>query len=189
MNLLSTFLFESLNLPERLISKVEKYFIKEQITKNDYLCKFSKQCNRISIISNGYLRFYSLSEDKEITHWIFGKNQLITDVGSFYLNQPAKWNIQALCSTNVYSITSEGYSKLKAEVPEWATYENLFLIKLMSALENRIYALISMSTEQRYKYLFESDREIFNQIPLQYIASMLGMSAETLSRIRSKSNS
>jgi len=187
MNLLSTFLFESLNLPERLISKVEKYFIEEQITKNDYLCQSSKQCNRISIISSGYLRFYSLSEDKEITHWIFGKNHLITDVGSFFLNQPAKWNIQAICSTNVYSITSEGYSKLKDEVPEWTTYENLFLVKLMSALENRIYTLISMSSEQRYKYLFESDAAIFNQIPLQYIASMLGMSAETLSRIRSKS--
>jgi CRP-like cAMP-binding protein len=182
-----THFLTTIGLQDQSAHQVAGYFEEERLLKGENIVIQGRSCTKLSVINEGYLRFYKTIEAKEITHWIFGKDHLITDVGSFFLNQPTKWNIQAISTTNLYSITTEGYSKLKADVPEWTSYENLFLVKLMSALENRIYTLISMSTEERYNYLFKSDREIFNQIPLQYIASMLGMSAETLSRIRSKS--
>ena len=121
-----------------------------------------------------------------ITHWIFGKNQLLTDVSSYFLQNPAKWNIEAVSDTIIFSITKDNYQRLKVEVPEWNEYEIKFLIKLMSALENRIYTLISMSTEERYRYLFMEDSSMFKELPLQDIASMIGMTPETLSRIRRK---
>ena len=86
-------------------------------------------------------------------------------------------------------LSFEDYQKLRDLVPEWDVYEKLLLVKLMSALENRVYALLSMSTEERYHYLFESDPEMFNELPLNFLASMLGMTPETLSRIRRKSTS
>ena len=97
--------------------------------------------------------------------------------------------IQALTDTTVYTLPHINYQRLTAEVPEWSYFEKTFLIKLMSALENRVYALLSMSAEERYQYLYQSDSDMFNELPLQYLASMLGMTPETLSRIRSKSNS
>ena len=186
MEVLSKFLKENLNLPDRLVSKVKPYFNEESLSKNNYFCVANQRCKKLSLIASGYLRFYSNSDSKEVTHWIFGQGHLITDVGSFFLNEPAKWNINSLAHTTLFTLTKEKYKQLKDDVPEWKDYENLFLIKLMSALENRIYTLISMSTDQRYNYLFESDKQMFKEIPLQYIASMLGMSPETLSRIRSK---
>ena len=113
----------------------------------------------------------------------------MTDVASFFLQQPAKWSIQALADTTTCTISQSNYQLLREEIPEWDQHEKLFLIKLMSALENRVYTLLSMSAEERYQYLFQSDSKIFNELPLQYIASMLGMTPETLSRIRSKMDS
>jgi CRP-like cAMP-binding protein len=53
-------------------------------------------------------------------------------------------------------------------------------------LENRVFDFISLTAEERYKKLFDTNRELFNQVPLQYLASMLGMTPETFSRIRRK---
>ena len=184
---LFSFLKNELSFPENLIPEIMNFYKKEKLQKNDFLVKKGHYCNKMCLIEDGYFRFFSLSEKKTITHWIFDKNQLVTDVSSFFLQQPAKWNIQALTDTTVYSLTYPDYQKLRKQIPEWDNYEKLFLIKLMSALENRVYALLSMSSEERYQYLFKSDSNMFNELPLQYLASMLGMTPETLSRIRSKS--
>jgi CRP/FNR family transcriptional regulator, anaerobic regulatory protein len=52
-------------------------------------------------------------------------------------------------------------------------------------MEDRIFSLLSLSAEERYNLLFTQNAELFNQVPLHYLASMLGMTAETFSRIRS----
>jgi hypothetical protein len=58
--------------------------------------------------------------------------------------------------------------------------------KCFVMLENRVFDLISMPAEERYQKLFDQNRKLFNQVPLQYLASMLGMTPETFSRIRRK---
>lgn len=187
MQKLSSFLRTEFKLPKVIAEQVLSFFEMEVLHKDSYLVKKGRQCQRMCIVQDGYLRFYSDSEKKTITHWIFGKDQLITDVASFFFQQPAKWNIQALTDTEVYTLSYSNYQKLRTHVPEWDHYERLFILKLLSALENRVYSLLSMSAEERYQYLFQSDANMFNELPLQYLASMLGMTPETLSRIRAKS--
>ena len=187
--MLSTFLKTELSVPERLIPVVTQFYREEELPKNHFLVQKGQRCHKMCLIQEGYFRFFSYSEKKSITHWIFGKNQLVTDIASFLSQQPAKWNIQTLTETRVFSISSSNHSKLSKEIPEWDHYEKLFLVKLMSALENRVYTFLSMSSEERYQYLFQSDSDMFNELPLQYLASMLRMTPETLSRIRKKHTS
>lgn len=71
-------------------------------------------------------------------------------------------------------------------VPSWHELEKLFIAKCFTILENRIFSHLSMTAEERYNNFSEHNKELFNQVPLQYIASMLGMTPETFSRIRKK---
>ena len=183
---LVSFLKKDLGVNEKLINEITPFYKKEILSKNDFLVKKGGYCQKMYMIETGYLRFFSETEKKVITHWIFGKGQLVTDVASFFLKEPAKWNIQALTEIEAFTITFDDYQQLRKKVSEWDYLEKLFIIKLMSALENRVYALLSMSAEKRFQYLFNSDSAMFNELPLNFLASMLGMSPETLSRIRKK---
>lgn len=183
---LLSFLQKELEFSEKLALEIITFYKEEQLGKNDFLVKKGQYCHKMCFIEKGYFRFFSYADKKVITHWIFGRGQLVTDVASFFLREPAKWQIQTLTDTTIYSITHANYQRLREKVPAWDNYEKLFLIKLMSALENRVYALLSMSAEERFQYLFSSDPQMFNELPLQYLASMLGMTPETLSRIRRK---
>lgn len=186
MQTLISFLKNDLEFSEELALEISAFYEAQLLNKNNYLVKQGQYCRKMCLIEKGYFRFFSYTDKKVVTHWIFGKNQLVTDVSSFFLQIPAKWNIQALTDTAVFTLTHTNYQKLREKIPEWDNYEKLFLVKLMSALENRVYAFLSMSAEERYQYLFAADSDMFNELPLQYLASMLGMTPETLSRIRRK---
>ncbi|MEL7003638.1 MAG: cyclic nucleotide-binding protein, partial [Bacteroidota bacterium] len=71
-------------------------------------------------------------------------------------------------------------------VENWNEIEKWFLAKCFMSIEDRIFSLISMSAEERYTYFLQTKPELLRQVPLQYIASILGMTPETLSRIRRK---
>lgn len=186
---LRTFLKHHLDIPDSLIPTVLSFYQEGVVKKDGFLVKKGQYCQKLCYIREGYLRFFSYSDTKTITHWIFGNDQLVTDLSGFYLREPAKWNIQAITETQIQYITFDDYQKLRQTIPKWDAYEKRLLIKLMSSLENRVYAFLSMSAEERYQYLFEAHHEIFNELPLNFLASMLGMTPETLSRIRRKINS
>lgn len=189
MSDLRIFLKHHLEIPDSLIPTVTSFYQEDQLSKDDFLLKKGQYCQKLCYIQEGYLRFFSYADTKTITHWIFGRDQLVTDLSSFYLREPAKWNIQAITDTKIQFISFDDYQQLRQKIQQWDAHEKLLLVKLMSSLENRVYAFLSMSAEERYQYLFEAHHEIFNELPLNYLASMLGMTPETLSRIRRKVNS
>jgi len=94
--------------------------------------------------------------------------------------------MQALTNLELFVIEKADYDRLGDFIPKWPETEKLFLTHCFAMMEDRIFSFISMTAEERYNFFFEKNRELFNQVPLQYIASMLGMTPETISRIRRK---
>ena len=148
--------------------------------------KQGKSCDKLSFVKSGILRMFLTVDGEEVTQCIPTKGHFSTDLSSFIFDTPSRWTIQALVETELYTITREDYKKIGNLVPKWNEFEKLFIVRCFTILEDRTVRHLSMTAEERYDFFFENNRELFNRVPLQFIASMLGMRPETFSRIRKK---
>lgn len=165
---------------------IVSFFEQKKIKRGESILQADRLCKYLGFVQSGLFRMFAYANGKEVTQWISSRGYFVTDLSSFICSAPAKWNIQAITDGELYTISKENYSKLSEVLPKWKDLEKLFLVRCFSAMEERIFTHLSMTTEERYLHFFESNKELFNQVPLQYIASMLGMTPETFSRIRNK---
>jgi CRP-like cAMP-binding protein len=174
-----------------VVTKKEKdlivsFFENKTIEKGEIILEIGKDCQWMSFIQDGVFRVYAFENGKEVTQWIGTKGYFLTDISGFILNTPSKWNIQALTDGELLSISRKNYMKLYTLVPLWKELEMRFLVRCFSMMEDRIFSHLSLSAEERYHNFFTLHRDLFSQVPLQYMASMLGMTPETFSRVRKK---
>jgi CRP-like cAMP-binding protein len=186
MNELESYIHHHFGITPEDCQRVSGLFKPEVLEKGGYYLRTGKYCNKMSFIESGILRVYVNLPDREVTQWVGTAGYFMTDVQGFMFRKDARFNIQALTEARLFSIDYEGYLLMGKLVPKWHEFEKLFLGKCFVMMENRIFDLISMTAEERYQKLFDQNRELFNQVPLQYLASMLGMTPETFSRIRRK---
>jgi CRP-like cAMP-binding protein len=186
MNELEIHIHQHFDMTLEDCQKISKLFKMEIIEKGDYFSTEGKSCNKLSFIEEGILRIFATMPDREITQWIATPGYFLTDLQSFIYRNPSRFTIQALTDTRLYTIDYEDYLMIGKVIPKWNDFEKLFVSKCFVMIENRVFDFISLTAEERYKKLFDTNRELFNQVPLQYLASMLGMTPETFSRIRRK---
>lgn len=168
------------------LGKISSLFRRTTVKKGDYVLKTGMYSGQLGFIQSGIMREFLFVDGKEVTKWILTKGYFVVDLSSFILCQLVRWNIQALTHCELYVIDRMNYEKIAEIIPRWAEIEKITLAKYFSAIEDRIVTHLSMTAEERYRFFFENNRELFNQVPLQYLASILGMTPETLSRLRKK---
>lgn len=184
MTELETYIHSYFGIQDTHMTALIDLFKESQLKKGEYFSRIDTQCRQLSFIRSGHLRVFAYKDDKDITQWISSQGEFVTDLASMIFKTPSRWNIQALTDCELYSISRESYEQIGKLIPQWDQLEKLFLAKCFLTLEDRVYSFLSMTAEQRYLQLFEHKRDLFNETPLHYLASMLGMTPETLSRIR-----
>lgn len=172
-------------LPEHL-NQVVNLFEAHELKKGDFYTKEGQYCHKLSFVQSGYVRVYNYSGNKEVTQWISTKGYFLTDLYSFIFDQRARWNMQALTDCWMFTIHKANYTKLPSIISNWHEIEKKFISSCFLTLEDRVFNHLSLSAEERYLQFFEANKEMFQEVPMQYIASMLGMTPETFSRIRKK---
>jgi len=168
------------------LAQISAFFKLTTLKKNDFFLKEGRYCDKLGFLKSGIVREFVSVQDKEVTKWISTSGYFVVDLSSFVFQQTARWNIQALTDCEIYIIDQSDYHKIGHIVKSWQELEKKIIAKCFTVLEDRILSHISLTAEERYNQLFQYNRELFNQVPLQYLASMLGMTPETLSRIRKK---
>ncbi|MFK7787737.1 MAG: Crp/Fnr family transcriptional regulator [Crocinitomicaceae bacterium] len=161
-------------------------FSSEYLNRNDFHTEIGNRYGKLSFIKSGFLWIYRQTDKKEITQWISSPGEFVTDLNSLMFDQTSRWNIQALTDCELYTMEYPVYKNIHQHIPNWSEIEKLFIAKCFMTLEDRVFSFLSMSSEERYEFLTRSKPELLQHIPLQYLASMLGMTPETLSRIRKK---
>ena len=168
------------------VEKIISYFERIELKKGDYFLRKGQLSDRLGFMQSGIIREFLVVEDKEVTKWISTKGYFVVDLSSFVFGNPSRWNIQALADSELHVISKANHRTIAKVIPDWHELEKQFIAKCFSILEERVVTLISRSAEERYEQLFKFNKELFNLVPLQYLASMLGMTPETLSRLRKK---
>ena len=158
------------------------------ITKKSVFIKVNQIENHISFIESGIVRLFIPRDnpEKEITFGFSFKNQFVSAYDSFLTQLPSNYQLQTLTETAMLSIS---YKDLQSVYKSTQignligrlTAEDLFLIK-----SKREQDLLNLNAEQRYLKLFEERPELLKSVPLKYISSYIGVTAQALSRIRKR---
>lgn len=167
-------------------AQIEDFFLTLKLQKGDYFLKEGGYSKRLGFVEKGVLREFLYVEDKEITKWFSTPGYFAVDLNSFLFGNKSRVSYQALTDCELWILPQENYEKIGQRVERWTWLEKLFLARCFTVLENRVVSHLAYSAEERYHLFFKMHPELFNQAPLHYIASLLGMTPETLSRIRRK---
>jgi CRP-like cAMP-binding protein len=154
--------------------------------KGEYLVTAGSVCSHVYLIRKGILRSYVKEGLKEITTWISGEQELVTCITSYGLQQPARENIQALEDCELSALSLEDLQYLYDHFPEANVVGRKILEKYYRDAEERAFIARLMEATSKYKHFISTKSDLLNRVPLKFIASYLGMTLETLSRIRSK---
>lgn len=142
-------------------------------------------CNYLYFINRGCLRsFYIDSKGVEHIYQIRMDNSWISDLKSFFLKDPSKYNIEALEDSALLRISNERMEKLLIEIPNLERYFRILFQKAYVNALNRLNSSMWETAFDRYNDMLKEHPEIFQRVPLVYIASYLGITPESLSRIR-----
>lgn len=181
---LSELLKQGTNFTEYFQKEWENSFQKKTYAKGDHLFSQGDICQHLYYIEKGFIRVYYYSfGGKEITAWFSAENTLVTAIDSFYNHQPTRDNCEALEDTIVYTIK---YSELEAILHDEKGAQMVFYIlyEVARKMTAFIFSIKFQSAEERYKSLIETYPSILQRASLGQIASFLGITQETLSRIR-----
>lgn len=168
--------------PEEQLNQFANKLKFKKLLKKNFLIKPGQISNSFSFINYGSLRFYTYTEQSELTITFFTENQWVADIESLLTQQPSENYIEALEHSEIASITLKDIHELMDIYPSF-----LKLNALISNLTIPTTHLATISTKNpnmRYKELLLKHPDWINRFPQMQIASYLGMTAETLSRVK-----
>jgi len=168
----------------QLLQKTFKY---KSLRRRQYLLQEGDICRHISFVVSGALRMYSVNErGQEATMFLCMENDWSVNRESMDLLIPSRYNIEAVESSELLLINFGDMETLKQTVPAIAEMVKIQDRKMAIATQNRIHAAISMTAEERYHDLVQSNPAYLQRFSQNMIASYLGIKPETLSRVRNR---
>lgn len=180
--LLSHFLGKG--IPAAEVSAITEAFKGKKIAKGDYFVEEGKTSKHLAFITKGLFQYFYLKDGKEITTYVTGENTFLVSLISFYKQQPSKENVRALADSELLAIHYTDLQKLKKESEAFKTFYINAMEDLVVAMDETRSNLIILTAEERYALLLKEEPGLLQQIPLQYLASILGVTPRHLSRIR-----
>jgi CRP-like cAMP-binding protein len=169
----------------QIAASVSEKFRSKEILKNELFLKEGKISDTYFFLEKGFMRAFAIDPDgNEVTTGFYAPNSVVFEVSSFFNRTRSKENIQALTDCEGWFITYEELNELFHSLPAFREFGRSVLVRGYSTLKARMLSVITEPAEDRYKQLLQTHPEIFQHAQLKHIASYLGITDTSLSRIR-----
>lgn len=157
----------------------------KKLRRRQLLLREGEVCRYKIFVAKGLLRMYSKRDDGTEYNMRFAPENCWTLDAESYNNQtPSKFNIEAIEDTQVILWPRENMEEIFTAIPAFKDYSEKLKANTLDASQNRILMNISYTAEEKYQEFVRSHPDVFGRVPLHMVASYLGVSRETLSRIR-----
>lgn len=169
---------------------IKRYLTPKKLRKKQYLLQEDDVCKYIAFVEKGALKAYAIDESgaERIIQFAL-EGWTISDLYSFLTGEPATYNIDAIEDAQLILISKSAHEELLEKLPKYETYIRLQITGAYIALQKRLTSIISLPLEERYKNFTAIYPDITQRVPQHMIASYMGLTPETLSRVRSRMSS
>ena len=158
------------------------------IAKKAIFLKMGEIENYISFVESGVVRLFipNKDDDKELTFGFCFKDQFVSAYDSFLTRTPSAYQLQALTETTLLSITYDDLQEVYNKTQIGNLVGRLTAERLLLQKSKRELYLLNLTAEERYLKLFKERPQLLKVMPLKYISSYIGITAQALSRIRKR---
>ena len=169
------------------LGAVDEYFVEKTFKRRELLLEAPRTCRHLFFIVKGSVRYFRIKEDgSETTCDISLDNQWATEFVSFTSGAPARLSLQTLEETTVYYIDKAHLYALYKAFPRYETFGRLITERILQQSIDTSVSLASQKPEERFKHLMQTRAELFQRVPRKFIANLLGISPESLSRLQKR---
>ena len=166
---------------------LRNYFVHEKLKQGEFLSDYDKINKKVAFVSTGYCRVYVIDlEGNEVTIHMAGNGDFVGAISSFLTQTPSEEYVQASTDVDLLTVSYDKLNELYSLSATWEHVGRKIMEGLFLKKQKRVISFIKHSAEKRYQFLMETQPEMVLNVPMQHIASYLGIKPETLSRIRAK---
>jgi CRP/FNR family transcriptional regulator, anaerobic regulatory protein len=178
--------FETIGFTGDDLEKILNAFELQKFNKNDFVVEEGKTSRYMGFVETGMFQYYVIQDGEERTNYVSIENTFFASVLSFISEKPSVENVRALVDGSISIISKTNLKMLLNEIPAFKDFYIGLLEASLCGIDASRYDLIVLTAEQRYEKMLTNEPHLLQQIPLQHLASMLGVTPRHLSRIRSK---
>lgn len=181
---LKTYCSQIVPLLDTELELIDKYFEKRSLKKKEFLLQDDKVCNFIAFLAHGSIRHFHIKDGVEKTCDLSFKDTWVTDYQSFTYETVGKINLQAMEATTVFIVHKQNLHRLYKECRKYETISRLIAEQVAQRATEMAMSLSSDKPEERFQNLIKKQPDLFQRVPQKFIANFLGISPESLSRIK-----
>ena len=165
--------------------EIAAHFAPRQLEKHEFLLREGQVSDAYFFLDQGVLRAFAHDVDgNDVTTGFYTGGQVVVEVSSFFARTPSQENMQALTACAGWCLTYAQLNGLFHARPEFREFGRAVLVRGLADLKGRMLGMITTSASARYEALLREHPALVQQVPLKYLASYLGVTDTSLSRIR-----
>jgi CRP-like cAMP-binding protein len=172
-------------LSEEEIEVICNHFYTKVIPKNKFFIESGNRCSHIGFLLSGILCSFIYSEEgEEVVKYFVEPDQFFTDLESYEHSHPAKLNIQSVIDSKILYISKCDNQDLQSQIPAWGHVLSIFSSSALNKMIQTQNFLHFGTAREKYRYFVQHHPNLARHVPLKFIASFLGITQSSLSRLR-----